>query len=348
MQSKNPDFHLNETNVFLPCLQIGKLLTSTLDLNEILSLIMSYISHLVEASNWSLLLRHENTGNLHFEVVVGIDKKVVDDVTIPPGQGIAGLVAEKGEPIFIENASMDERVFREVDRLTGFKTRSIICIPLNTHGRTLGVIEIINVEDFVGFRKNKLPPLSILADYAAIAIENSQYLNRIRKMSITDEHTGLFNSRYMHSIFPVLIKEADRNNNCLAAVFVDIDNFKTVVDTYGHLAGSHALKEIGETIRKSLRSEDILIKYGGDEYVILLPGSNKNRAVSLIKSVQKNLRESSFLKKEKKPLRVTASFGIAVYPDDAKSQKELLLMADDSMYQIKNSGKNGIGTVQPG
>ncbi len=331
--------------VFMPCLQIGKLLTSTLNLREILSLIMNKISQLVEAENWSLLLKDEETGELYFEVVVGIDKALVDDVKIPLGIGIAGIVAQSGEPLFIENAEKDNRVYREVDRRSGFTTKSLICLPLKIHGKTLGVIEIVNVEDPETFRKMKLPVLSILADYAAIAIENSHYLSKIHKMSITDEYTGLYNARYMHMILPGLLQESKTKKEKTAVAFVDIDNFKRVVDTYGHLAGSAVLREIGETITGFMNERDLLIKYGGDEYILILPGRSKKDALKLSREILGRIRESSFLNHEKIPVKLTASFGIAVFPDDADSHKDLLLRADDCMYKVKKSTKNDVGTI---
>ncbi len=326
-------------------LQIGKLLTSTLNLSEILELIMTKISQLVEAENWSLFLKDEETEELYFEVVVGIDKEQVKDIRIPLGTGIAGVVAQTGKPIYTADAENDPRVFKKVDDKTGFTTKSIICMPLKIHGRILGVIEIINIEDIQDFTKKKLPYLSIMCDYAAIAIENSQYLAKIQRMSITDEYTGLYNARYLHQILPELMKKSEETGQKLSVVFMDVDNFKNVVDTLGHLAGSMVLNEIGQTILNYLSTNDILIKYGGDEYILIMPDRNKNNALKITQQIQKAIRESTYLQSEPNPIRVTASFGIAVYPDDAKTKKDLLIRADGSMYSIKKSTKNSIGIL---
>ncbi len=335
-----------ESQEILHCLQIGKLLTSTLNRTEILNLIMSRISQMVNAENWSLLLVDEKTNQLMFEVVVGIDHASVKDVRIPVGVGIAGQAVESSETIIIPDARKDPRFYGAVDDKTGFTTRSLICVPLKTHGKTLGVIEIINVEDLDLFQKKKLPALSILADYAAIAIMNSQYVDQIRRMSITDEYTGLYNARYLHEILPALLHDADRHNHKLAVAFMDVDNFKSVVDTYGHLAGSMILKEIGQTIGGCLEEKDILIKYGGDEYVLIMPERDKERALEITRNILKAIRSSTYLKSKRRAVQVTASFGLAIYPDDARSKKNLLLNADHSMYKIKKSTKNGIGLVE--
>jgi diguanylate cyclase (GGDEF)-like protein len=330
----------------MPCLQIGKLLTSTLNLSKILELIMIKISQLVEAENWSLLLKDEETGDLRFEVVVGIDMEQVKNIRIPLGKGIAGKVAQTGDPIILEDAQNDPRVFRKVDQKTGFITKSIICLPLKIHGKILGVIETINIGDMEEFKQKKLPMLSILADYAAIAIENSQYMSKIQRMSITDEYTSLYNAGYMHQILPGLIKDADESGKKVAVVFMDIDNFKNVVDTYGHLSGSMVLKEIGEVIAGCLTEKEILIKYGGDEYIIIMPERDKSGALTLTKKIQDKIRGKLYLQTESHPVKLTASFGLAIYPDDADSKKDLLLRADGSMYKVKKSTKNDIGTAE--
>lgn len=341
----NPDDITIDAEGVIPCLQIGKLLTSTLNLGEILNLIMSRMSQLVEAENWSLLLLDEKTNELTFEVVVGLKKESVKDFRIPVGTGIAGKVAESGEIIIIEDAKNDPRVFRQVDSKTGFTTKSLLCIPLKTHGKILGVIEIVNIENFDLFKQKKLPILSILSDYAAIAIENSRYLTKIRTLSITDEYTGLYNARYMHEILPPLLHEANRHGKNLAVAFMDIDNFKRVVDTYGHLSGTMVLKEIGNTVSGCLSERDILIKYGGDEYVLIMPDRDKKHAVELTEKILQTIRSSLYLQDDPKPVKVTASFGLAIYPEDAQSKKDLLLFADNAMYKIKNSTKNGIGVA---
>jgi diguanylate cyclase (GGDEF)-like protein len=332
-----------EPRVLVSCVQIGKLLTSTLDLSQILEHIMLKVSQLVQAQNWSLLLFDELSGCLSFEVVVGIEKEKVSGIKIELGEGIAGLVAQNGEPLFVQDAECDPRVYKKIDQLTGFLTKSIVCLPLKIHGKILGVIEIINVDDFAKFKKRDLPVLSILMDYAAIAIENSQYFSKIQKMSITDEYTGLYNARYLHDILEKLIKQSEEKGHELAVVFMDIDNFKNVVDTYGHLCGSQVLREIGISILSCLAKDDILIKYGGDEYIIILPDRNKKSAKNLVEKILSTIRKSTYLNNEKQPIKLTSSSGIAMFPSDAKNKKDLLLIADNLMYQNKRKSKNGIG-----
>jgi diguanylate cyclase (GGDEF)-like protein len=344
-KQKENDNSLEPTKL-TSCLQLGKLLTSTLKLSEILELIMLKASQIIEAENWSLLLKDESSGELTFEVVVGLDKNMIKDVRLKPGQGIAGKVAQSGEPVFISDAEEDPQIDRTVDKLCGFTTRSIICLPLQIHGKILGVIEIINIDDIEQFKVRDLPALSILTDYAAIAIQNSMYVSKIEQMSIIDEYTGLYNARYMHEKLQSLIQRSLKENKSLAVIFMDIDNFKQVVDTYGHLQGSRVLNEIGQTLSASLSERDYLFKYGGDEYVIALPDRDKAAAVKQTETMLEAIRSSTYLQNENHPVKVTASFGIAMYPEDAQTKKELLLKADNLMYHVKKTSKNSVAAAE--
>jgi len=332
-----------ENEKLMGCLEVGKLLTSTLELEKILGLVMTKVSQLIDAQNWSLLLRDPPTGELTFEIVVGTHQNLIKGLRLTRGEGIAGHVAETGDSLFVSGAKKDPRFTPRVDTLTGFQTESIVCLPLKIRGTVLGVIEIINVKDLEGFESYDYPFLSVLADYAAIAIENARYLERTEQMGITDEYTGLRNTRYLHQLLDELTQREPTHEDAFAVVFADIDNFKRVVDRHGHLLGSQVLKEIGESILTCLGEKDILVKYGGDEYVIVLPGRNKQAAFDLTQKILRLLRASTYLKSEFDPVRVTASFGIAVYPEDAQTKKDLLLLADHCMYDVKRGRKDGVG-----
>ena len=334
-----------ESKALLACLEVGKRLTSTLDLNEILQLIMEKVSALVAADHWSLLLKDDNTGDLSFKIVVGTEKEKLSAIRIAKGRGIAGHVAESCEALFVEDVKKDPRFFPDVDAITGFETHSIFCFPLCIHGKVLGVIEILNLKDLHIFKSSHLPILTLLADYAAIAIRNAQFLERIRQLSITDEYTGLFNARYMHEALETMIRNAERLGEKLAVAFMDMDHFKEVVDNYGHLMGSRVLREVGETLTQTLGASDLPAKYGGDEYIILMPGCDRDAAEKKLNMLLETIRRTPYLTSgPQAPVRVTASLGFAVYPDDARSKKDLLLLADKAMYSVKKHRKNAVAS----
>lgn len=331
-----------ETKALLACLEVGKLLTSTLDLREILQLIVDRVSDLIAAENWSILLRNETSGELTFEIVAGVEETLLKGISLARGEGIAGYVAETGKSILAPDVANDPRFSPRADQQTGFLTKSIACLPLQAHGQVVGVIEVVNVRDFEAFRRRDLPVLKILADYAAIAIQNARLFSRIEELSITDEYTGLHNARYLYQVLDELLERAAADGTEVGVVFVDMDNFKKIVDTYGHLLGTRALREVGETMLAQLRPQDYLFKYGGDEFVLVLPGLSKEDARNLVEGLCRTLREAVFLKTEGDGVHISASFGLALFPTDADSQRELLMAADRALYKVKKTTKNAV------
>jgi diguanylate cyclase (GGDEF)-like protein len=326
----------------MTCVEIGKALTSTLNMDQILLIILKRLNKLIRAKNWTLFLLDPQTRKLHFEVVVGLDKKSLGDMRIRLGEGIAGTVALTGEPVLLPDVHKDPRFSTRIDDLTGFVTHSLICLPLKLRGSIIGVLEVVNPKDASLFRADSMPVLSILADYVAIAINNARNYEKIESLSITDDVTGLYNTRFLHQYLDQLLSASSAKAKEVSLVFLDLDDFKRVVDTHGHLVGSKVLKEVAEVMAANLDDEDRIFRYGGDEYVITLPGQDKKAALNKVKTIRKSLAESTFLKDEGLQIKLTASFGIANYPHDAANQRELLHIADNSMYQSKALGKDSI------
>jgi len=270
-----------EARALLASVEIGKVLTAMLDLQSILKLIVEKLKELIPAQNWSLLLRDEASGELVFEVAAGFRDGEVQGLRIAPGEGISGQTALAGQTRIIPDVRCEPCFSDRIDRKTGFTTRSVVCIPLQCRGKVLGVIEMVNLDDMAGFRHARLPILEILADYAAIAIENARLFERVEMLSISDEYTGLYNARYLHRLLDDLLADPAAVEDGFSVVFVDIDHFKRVVDHYGHLLGSRVLREVGQKILGVLGPRDVAIKYGGDEFVLVLPGRSKVDALDL-------------------------------------------------------------------
>jgi diguanylate cyclase (GGDEF)-like protein len=321
----------------LTCVEIGKAVTSTLNMDEILVTILKRLSELIKAKNWTLYLLDQQAGELHFEVVVGLDTRRLRDVRIKLGEGIAGQAALTGEPIIVPEGVLDDpRFSRRVDELTGFTTRSLICLPLKIQQSVIGVLEVVNPEDPALFDESLMPVLSILADYVAIAIANARNYQEIEALSVTDDVTGFYNTRFLHQHLDGLLDLG----RPVSLVFLDLDDFKHVVDSHGHLLGSKVLKEVAVVIASCLGEDDRLVRYGGDEYVVILPGQDKQAAVTRTREIRQALEGALFLRSDGLNLRISASFGIASYPQDAESKRELLQVADGCMYRSKQLGKN--------
>ncbi len=337
--STNPSFYVQQ---LMTCVEIGKSLTSTFNMEEILVIVLTRLSKLIPARNWSLLLLDPKAKELHFEVVVGLQQEALAHVRIKMGEGIAGTVALTGEPLLVKDVQKDPRFSGRVDHLTGFITRSVICLPLKIQDVVLGVVELINPKDPALFQKRSMMVLSILADYLAIAIGNAMNYKKVAALTLTDTVTGFYNTRFLHQHLERLLHPDGGQPQPVSLVFLDMDNFKQVVDAHGHLLGSQVLKEVAEVLASQLREEDRLVHYGGDEFVILMPGLDKKAALQKVVRLRKGLLDAVFLREAGLGVRLTASFGIASYPEDAGDKAGLLRLADHSMFRSKESGKDTI------
>jgi diguanylate cyclase (GGDEF)-like protein len=336
--------HIQELNIFH---DVAKALTSSLNLDSVLQTIMDKMAEYFRPDTWSLLMVDELKDDLYFAIAVGQAAETLKSVRLKLGEGIAGWVARHGEPLIVPDVYKDARFAKRIDEMTRWKTRSIVCIPLKAKHRVLGVIQLINVH-MDEFTESEMFFLQALCDYAAIAIENAKSVERIQELTITDDCTGLYNARHLYKTLEAEVYRSARFGYEFTVLFIDLDYFKRVNDTHGHLAGSKLLAEVGYTIKSNLRLIDFAFRYGGDEFVILLPQTNKESALVVAKRLLEVFRGSEFLQSDGLKLNVRASIGVASYPEDARSAHEIIRQADEMMYMVKNTSRDNISVAQRG
>jgi diguanylate cyclase (GGDEF)-like protein len=328
--------------------ELGKALTSSLQLDQVLRTIMEKIDEFLRPDNWSLLLLDEAKQELYFELAVGKASQALKDVRIKLGQGIAGWVAQHGEVVIVPDTAKDTRFFGKVDEKTKMETRSIVAVPVKFRDTCLGVIELINCVGAEGFDPRDLKLLEALSDFAAIALENARHVKRIHELTIKDDCTSLYNARHMGFILDTEIYRSQRYNYEFSIVFIDLDHFKQVNDTHGHLVGSRLLAEMGDALKTNCRLIDFAFRYGGDEFVILLPQTSKDNAMNVARRLHRLLRETVWLQKEGLNIRITPSVGLAAYPADSKTKEGLLHLADEAMYLVKNTNRDNVAAANVG
>ncbi|RKX71458.1 sensor domain-containing diguanylate cyclase, partial [candidate division WOR-3 bacterium] len=223
---------------------------------------------------------------------------------------------------------------------TSFKTKSILCVPLKRGEELFGVLEMINKVGGEPFVRDDLLLLEIFAEHATVAIQNAMLYKRIEQLSITDDLTGLYNSRFCNIFLDRLVEEAKRKEKPVSLIFLDIDFFKLVNDRFGHLVGGETLKAVGERIRSVARKDDYCIRYGGDEYIVILSDTPKKTALVIAERIRKAVADEPFLAFENQLFHLTITSGVATFPDDATSKEELIGLADRAMYVGKTRGKN--------
>ena len=320
----------------------GKALTSTLEFNKVLAVIMERAQRLIKCEAWALMLVDEELKQLRFVAIKGGRSREVKAFRLKIGEGIAGWVGKTGKPLIINDARKDKRFNKAVDRITGFKTRSIICVPIINKRRTVGILEMINKSHKVPFEKKDQDLLAKLVGQASIALERASLHRRMSSLAITDDLTKLHNFRYMDQTLDHEINRSQRYGSVLSLIFFDMDHFKIVNDTHGHLAGSKVLVEVADLLRENFRNVDIMARYGGDEFVVILPETSIPGAVRITQRLHKNMGAHQFLKKEGLDIKMSASFGIAGYPEHARTKRDLIRLADQAMYMAKNGGRNQI------
>jgi diguanylate cyclase (GGDEF)-like protein len=230
--------------------------------------------------------------------------------------------------------------FIEDMRLLEEGLRSYVLLPLNSRGRAIGVIGLASQQSGA-YDDDTLARLQPLADSVALAFENVRLFQKTRELSITDEVTPLFNFRYFHQILERELKLVDRYKSVLSLLFVDLDRFKPINDQYGHLRGSRTLREVGFLIRAAVRETDYPARYGGDEFVVVLPQTDRPAAQGLAEKLRSLIEGHTFLQEEGINARLGVSLGVATYPTEAQTKESLIRLADKRMYEDKLERKAG-------
>jgi len=188
--------------------------------------------------------------------------------------------------------------------------------------------------------------LEVLGNQVSVAIDNARMYQQVEAMAVTDGLTQLYNHRKFQEILDSEFRRAQRYNTFLSILLIDIDRFKSINDTKGHPVGDEVLKKIAGLIRRFIRETDFPCRYGGEEFVLVLPNTSTKEAVTIAERIRKSVEKSTFILNNKEELNITISIGIASYPADTKEKQELVDKADKALYFAKESGRNQTQTYE--
>jgi diguanylate cyclase (GGDEF)-like protein len=248
-----------------------------------------------------------------------------------------GSVVLNSKPVLQPDLLHSHRFIEDM-RLLEEGIRSYVVFPLNSRGRSIGVLALGSVQAGA-YDDATLARIQPLADSVELAFENVRLFQKTRELSITDEVTPLYNVRFFHQILERELKLVDRYNSVLSLMFLDLDRFKPINDRFGHLRGSRVLREVGFLLRAAVRETDYPARYGGDEFVVILPQTEIAAAQTLAEKLRRLVEGHLFLQEEGINAKIGVSLGVACYPNEARSKDSLIRLADERMYRDKDLRK---------
>ncbi|HMB23048.1 MAG: diguanylate cyclase [Chloroflexota bacterium] len=343
-------------------------------LGEILHQIVRIAAEVTECEIISLLLLDEASNTLRFVVTTRKEDRLFNFPV--PQESIAGAAFAGDEPVIVHDVQSDPRYFPDIAEVTNYLTYTLIALPLKFRERKIGVLEAGNKRDGQLFDETDVQLLTTIAAQATIAIENARLYQKaqdeiaerirveeqlrrhrddldelvkertaeVHRLAITDALTNLFNRYHLIELGNQALFLAQRHHSPLAALMLDIDHFKMINDTYGHAAGDEALRKLADQLRQGLRSSDILGRYGGDEFVVLMPETDLQTARQSAERLLAGIRELR-VSTPQTELGFTASIGVAEL-DHARQQTidALIACADNAMYAAKQAGRDRVVT----
>ncbi len=329
-------------------LEINAILSATLRLDIILNTLLDKAKEVCKAQASSIMRLDEEKQELFFHIIKGHESEALLGVRLKLGEGISGWVALNRQPVLVEDCTKDARFYRKADQKSSFITKSMMCVPLMVKERSIGTIQVLNRVDEKPFTTNDLRIFQVLANQAAIAIENA----RLHEMATVDAMTGLYMKDYFMARLEEEYNRSKRTGNPLSLLMSDIDLFKKVNDTYGHQGGDLALvalaKIIHETIANIANPLDMAGRYGGEEFCILLPGRDVEDAFEIGEMIRKNI-ETRDIPIENKKAKITISIGYTTFPFHdryIKNAEDFIKLADSALYICKAKGRNCVSLYE--
>ena len=316
-------------------LEINEKIVTEQSLSELLDYIVRSAVNLLKADAGTLRLPNEEQNVLVLKSAYGTHRKS-GQTDLPINENsTAGLSYLKCRPVSSSNISKEALYPWNGEESKKFS--SLLTVPLKARDKNLGILSLYRRRK-EKFSSSEIEIAEIFASQTALAITNRTYLDQFHRAAITDELTGFYNRGYFYQRLSEEVHRAERTDLPLSLLVIDFDHLKIINDSYGHLAGDKALKEISKIIRACIRKMDIPARYGGDELVIILPETDSISAFNVAERMRKKVANTL----SEGDISFTVSIGIATYPRDATQSQTLFERADKAMYQAKQKGANRV------
>lgn len=319
--------------------EIVAAIASDLTLEPLLERLASHTASLLNAELSALAVLHPETGEIEFfKANIPSDNFPVKQM--PQGKGLFSAVLRTGAALRLEDASADPR-FEGLPAGHPF-IKGILAVPLLSKNKIIGGLFVANKHGSAAFTHEDEELLMILGLQSATAVENARLYTKAAEMAATDSLTGLANRRTFMEELNREVMRAKRYQQALSLLIVDIDHFKWVNDKYGHLAGDAVLQSLAQILIKHVRTVDMIGRYGGDEFAVILPETNASGAKLVGENVRRTVSHTSFLLPDRNEIGLTVSIGISSFPDNANLIQQLIERADQALYMAKEKGRNQV------
>jgi diguanylate cyclase (GGDEF)-like protein len=281
-----------------------------------------------------------------------VDEMMNYKLNVKDRLGLSAKAVHSGKALYVNHEAGLNRL-KNMPEMLGHN-RSILAVPLMVKEKVIGVVFLGSYKEN-GFSKKEVTLIEILANYAATAIENAKLFEQTERRAFVDELTGLYNYRgFEHQLEQQLI-EADTTGNPLALLIIDVDYFKEVNDRFGHLMGNRVLQHLATILKEQVRKKDVVTRYGGEEFTIILPDTSKTEAIEIAERIRQAIPAHPIKLKETLQsdqevfIQNTISMGVAIYPEHAEDGLSLVRHADRAMYVgAKQAGRNRVAVYQAG
>lgn len=305
-------------------------LHESLDVSEIAGRALESLSRLVDAHSWVVFVKSEQTGRL--ELVQSISP-----VASPAGP----FIEIEDAPSTIAQAVSEHRtIIAGGDSGDGL---AALCVPLSGKGRLIGAVQATRTSGAGdAFKLDEARVVELVCASLATALANAIDYREATRQTLIDDLTRLYNVRYLYQTLEAELRRARRYESAVSVVFMDLDGFKMVNDAYGHRAGSATLTEVAQVITASVRESDFIARYGGDEFVLMLPETAARSGVQMAERVRRRIAGHRFKGGAGANIHLTASFGVASFPEHATQAEKLIELADAAMYEAKQRNKNNV------
>jgi diguanylate cyclase (GGDEF)-like protein len=327
--------------------KISATLSDKMDMAETVKAIKKIIREVFHCDQYSLLLIDETTNELALSSHFGFSKRLPKSSQNGTPESIFTKALKSRRPVNLKSVASARK---PVSFWPSHKVKdgAFLAVPLLADGvKPVGVFGLYRKSPN-SFDKDEIELLRKIAGQAAMVIDRITQYQHHRELSMTDELTGVFNRRYFNQRFDREIQRSQRYDRPLTLLMIDIDHFKTFNDHHGHLMGDKVLQSVATLLEHSIRKADIIARFGGEEFVILLPEIDKERGRKVAEKLRRTIERASFPNAETQPLgRLTISIGSASYPEDSTRGPELLERADRALYLAKTLGRNQVAVAQP-